>query len=66
MRWFKVSDYSKERTMEVQEMIEHNRKIDGKPFIKTLVINDYLGYALVCKDIDAAEISKELEYIFNY
>ena len=65
MKYYKVGDYSKERTIEVKQMVNSNRMITGKLPLELVVIADSLGYALVCKDTDSTELETELRYIFQ-
>lgn len=65
MRYYKVGDYSKERTTEVMQMVNSNRMINGKLPLELAVIADTLGYTLVCHDIDSIELETELRYIFQ-
>ena len=65
MKYYKVGDYSKERTIEVKQMVNSNRMINGKLPLELVVIADNLGYTLVCKDIDSIELETELRYIFQ-
>lgn len=65
MRYCKVGDYSKVTTLEAKEMVNHHRKVSNNPVLPLVVINDGIGYALVCQDKDFQELDKELHYIYQ-